>query len=150
MVEENDVLEMMARSEAVYLATARGGAPRLRALVNLRRPDRYPRTCDFCRNERFTCYFCTSSASGKVNDIRAGSPVAVYYSDPGQVRGVELRGTMEILTDPQIKRMLWQDEWNIYWTGGADDPDYVVLRLKPERADGWWGIAPFQLDVNQA
>jgi general stress protein 26 len=150
MIDKEAVLQMMTQSEAVYVATVRCGAPRVRALVNLRRPDRYPGACDFCRKEGFTSYFATSLASAKVSDIRADSSVAVYYSIPSQVRGIELRGHMEILTDPDIKRLLWQGEWRIYWRGGADDPDYVVLRLKPTHAAGWWGTEPFQLEVSGA
>lgn len=144
-----EVLEMMNEAEAVYLATVSGGAPRIRALVNLRRRDRYPSACEFCRKEGFTSYFSTSGASGKVRDIRVDSCVAVYYSNPRRTRGVELRGRMEILTDPALKRALWRDEWGIYWRG-ADDPDYVVLRLKPSDAAGWWGTAPFRLEMGGA
>jgi general stress protein 26 len=141
---------MMAQSEAVYLATVSGGAPRIRALVNLRRPDLYPSVCDFCRKERFTSYFCTSAASGKAGDIRESPSAAVYYSDPPRTRGVELRGTMEIVTDPAFKAVLWQEEWRIYWPGGPDDPDYVVLRFRPSAAAGWWGTMPFRLEVSGA
>jgi general stress protein 26 len=147
MIDQAAVLELMTQSEAVYLATVSGGAPRIRALVNLRRPDLYPGASDFCRREGFTSYFCTSSASGKANDLRESSSVAVYYSDPPQTRGVELRGTVEIVTDPVLKARLWQEVWRIYWAGGPDDADYVVLRLSPSGAAGWWGTAPFQLEL---
>lgn len=147
MNDKEAVLEMMNEAEAVYVATVRGGVPRLRALVNLRRRDRYPGACDFCRKEGFTSYFSTSAASGKVSDIRANSSVAVYYSSPSRTQGIELRGNMEILTDPGLKRVLWQQEWGIYWPTGAADPDYVVLRLKPVHAAGWWETAPFQLQM---
>lgn len=149
MADREAVLEMMSEAEAVYVATVSDGAPRVRALVNLRR-DRYPGACDFCRQEGFTSYFSTSMASGKVSDIRANSSVAVYYSTPSRTRGIELRGNMEILTDSGLKKALWQEEWRIYWPAGADDPDYVVLRLKPAHAAGWWGTAPFQLEMNDA
>jgi general stress protein 26 len=144
MIDRDAALEMMSEAEAVYLATVSDGAPRVRALVNLRRRDRS--SCDFCRREAFTSYFSTSAASGKVRDIRANSSVAVYYSNPDKTRGIELRGHMEIVSDQDLKKALWQDEWSIYWRG-ADDPDYVVLRLKPVHAAGWWGTAPFRLKL---
>jgi general stress protein 26 len=150
MIDKEAVLEMMNQAEAVDLATVSHGAPRVRALVNLRRRDRYPGSCDFCRGEGFTSYFATSMASGKVGDIRANPSVAVYYSDPDRFRGVELRGRMEILTDPGVKKALWQEEWHIHWPAGAGDPDYVVLRLHPAHAAGWWETAPFQLEMNGA
>ncbi len=148
MIDREAVLEVMNESEAVYLATVSEGSPRIRGLVNLRRRDRYPRSCEFCRKEGWTSYFTTSNASGKVSDIQANPSVAVYYSNPAQTRGVELRGRMEILTDPELKRALWHEEWGIYWRGGPEDPDYVVLRLKPVSAAGWWGTAPFRLEID--
>jgi general stress protein 26 len=150
MIDKQAVLEMMNEAEAVYLGTVSDGAPRVRALVNLRRRDMEPRACEFCRTEGFTSYFSTSLASAKVSEIRANSSAAVYYSNPTLTRGVELRGRVEILTDPAIRETLWQKEWSIYWPGGADDPDYVVLRLVPDHAAGWWGTAPFHLELNGA
>ncbi len=150
MPSKEAVLEMMNEAGAVYVATVSGGAPRVRALVNLRRRDLYPSACDFCRKQGFTSYFSTSLASGKVSDIRANSSVAVYYSDPARTRGIELRGHVEILTDPAIKKLLWQEEWRIYWRAGADDPDYAVLRLTPVHAAGWWGTVPFRMELDGA
>ena len=60
-----------------------------------------------------------------------------------------LSGRMEILTDQRLREILWNDGWRIYWSG-PDDPDYVILRLKPAEAFGWWGTRPFRLDVNES
>lgn len=147
MMDKGSVLQLMSEADAVYLATVGDAGPRVRALVNLRRQDLYPGSGDFCRSEGFTSYFSTSAASGKVAELRANPAVAVYYSDPRKTRGVELSGRMEILTDPELKKVLWQDVWRIYWQAGPDDPDYVVLRLRPTRAAGWWGSMPFTLQV---
>jgi general stress protein 26 len=149
MPEKGEVLEMMSRAQAMYLATIDGGAPRIRALVNLRRADRYPEPSRFCANAGFTCYFSTSRSSGKVGDILSDPSVSVYYSDPDATRGVELRGRAEMVEDREIKRALWQDEWRIYWAAGQDDPDYAILRLVPVCAVGWWGTEPFELEMEQ-
>jgi len=139
----------MDNSEAVYLATVSGGRPRIRALVNLRRSDLYPSASEFCRKEGFTVYFSSSITSGKAREVEANPWVAAYYCDPGKTHGVMLSGEIEILTDPDLKRTLWSDQWRIYWTGGAADPDYAVFRLKPVEATGWWGTTPFHFDVEQ-
>ena len=57
---------------------------------------------------------------------------------------------MEILADPDLKKALWQDEWRVYCRAGPHDPDCVVLRLQPVFAAGWWGTAPFQLEMGGA
>lgn len=149
MPDKREVLDMMTHAEAVYMATTSEGSPRIRALVNLRQPERYPEPSKFCAQAGFTSYFATSRASGKVRDILSNPAVSVYYSTPGTTRGVELRGRAELVDDTETRRAIWQDEWRIYWTNGLDDPDYVVLRLAPEFATGWWGTQPFQLEMNR-
>ncbi len=66
-------------------------------------------------------YLSASAASSKVREIRANPTVAVYYCDPGAVHGISLSGRMEILSDPELKRELWDDSWRIYWPAGPDD-----------------------------
>ncbi len=141
-----EALALMDRSAAVYLATLDGARPRIRAMVNLRRADRYPGPAAFCRGQEFTVYFGTSAASGKVREIRANPAVSVYYCEPEEFHGLTLSGEMEILDDAGLKETLWDDGWRVYWPAGAQDPDYVVLRLKAARAEGWRGAAPFHFD----
>jgi general stress protein 26 len=147
MIDRQSVLQLMNESEAVYLATVSGMGPRIRALVNLRRSDLYPGPSEFCRKDGFTVYFSTSKSSGKAREIRENPSVAAYYCDPRKVHGAMLSGQVEILTDPEVKRALWSDQWLIYWRGGVSDPDYVVLRLKPVEVTGWWGTVPFHFEV---
>ena len=147
MPNKESVLDMMNASDAVYLSTICDGEPRIRAMVNLRRIDLYPGTGEFCRQEGFTCYFDTSLSSSKVRSLASGSLAAAYYCVPSQIHGVEIRGTLEILDDPELKRILWQDQWRIYWPNGPSDPDYVVLRLTAREANGWWGSEPFWLEL---
>lgn len=145
MTDRNAVLELMEGAPVVYFATVEGVQPWVRALENLRRPDRYPGPSRFCRDEGFTCYFTTSVASGKVRDMRSNPRVAAYYCDPSRVHGVTVSGDAEVLADPELKAALWSDDWRVYWSG-PDDPDYVVVRVAPTAIRGWWGTSPFTLD----
>ncbi len=145
MVAREDVLALMSGADAVYLATVADGRPRVRALLNLRRADRYPGPSAFCRDAGFTCFVATSAASGKIRELRANPEVSFYYADPAQTHGVELRGRAEIETDPELKRSLWDESWRLFWSG-PEDPDYVVVRLRPAEVTGWWAMeAGFQL-----
>ncbi len=147
MMDRQAVLDLMDRSDAVYLATVDGAVPRIRAMVNLRRQDLYPGAAEFCRAAGFTAYFCTSAASGKVRELRANPAASVYYADPLQFHGVELSGRAEVLDDAKLKQTLWDDSWRIYWPAGAADPDCVIVRVVPSEASGWWGSQPFRLDL---
>ncbi len=140
-------LRLMDESAAVYLATVDGAAPRLRALWNLRRADRFPSAATFSRQQGLIAYLATPLGSGKVREIRENPAVSLYYSDEEHVCGVMLAGEAAILTDATLKRTLWHDSWSIYWPGGASDPDYCVLRVTPSKAVGWWGTSPFSFEV---
>lgn len=144
-IDREAVLEMMNEAEAVYLATIEGEVPRIRALVNLRRRDLYPGPSQFCRREGFTVYLSTSASTRKPHELRAHPLASVYYCNPRQFQGVTLTGPVEILTDPTLKETLWDESWRIYFPMGAADPDYVVLRLKPTEAEGWWSEKRFSL-----
>jgi len=40
-----------------------------------------------------------------------------------------LKGTMEVLTDPRTKEMIWHEGDTEYYPGGVADPDYCVLKF---------------------
>lgn len=143
-----ECLELMNTAEAVYLATVDAdGRPRIRAMCNLRREDRYPGTGRFCQSAPgFTVHLGTSLSCGKIADIRANANVAVYYCDPKMFRGLMLGGRMEVLTDPDLRRACWQEQWRVYYPAGPEDPEWVILRLAPETACGFRGTAMFAFD----
>jgi general stress protein 26 len=146
MMDKQSLLDLMNRAEAVYLATVDGVVPRIRALVNLRRQDLYPGPARRCQAEGFTVYLTTSAASEKVRELRVNPNASVYYCEPSQYHGLTLTGKVEILTDPELKKALWDEAWRVYWPDGAEAPDYVVLRLKPAQAAGWCGNNSFQVN----
>ena len=146
MTDKPQVLALMNASEAVYLATISEKGPRVRALVNLRRADHYPGPSRTARTDDFTVYLSTARSSDKIREIAADPRVSVYYSEPNNYHGVMLCGTAEILDDPALKVALWSEDRRIYWPSGAEDPDYVVVRLRPDEIRGWWGSKPFAID----
>ena len=85
-------------------------------------------------DEDLLVYLATNTSSRKVRQMQQNPAVAVYYCDPGTFRGVQLSGAVEMVSDSALKRRLWQDGWETYFPTGVDDPDYTVLRLRPESA----------------
>lgn len=145
MIDKQQVLDLMDTAEAVYLATVSPKGPRIRALVNLRRADRYPHPSKTARTDDFTVYMSTSRSSDKVREIAADSNVSVYYSEPKTFHGVMLCGTAEVVEDPAVKLALWSEDWRIYWADGPLNPDHVILRVRVSEVRGWWGSEPFVL-----
>lgn len=147
MPDKKDVLKLLDASEAVYLATISEKGPRIRALVNLRRADLFPGPSKIARADDFTVYLATSLASDKVKDIRQHPEVSLYYCDPKTFHGVTLNGKAEVLDDPELKKALWSWDWRVYWPRGADDPDYIVVRVKADEIRGWWSGSAFTLEA---
>jgi general stress protein 26 len=147
MADKAQILALMDAADAVYLATVGDKGPRIRALVNLRRGDLYPGPSKIARSGDFTVYLTTSLASEKVKNIQRHPEVSLYYCDPKTFHGVTLNGKAEILDDPELKKALWSWDWRVYWPRGASDPDFIVLRIKPDEISGWWSGRPFTLEA---
>ena len=147
MIDEGALLEIMDQADAVLLATVSGSAPRVRAMVNLRRKDLFPGPSACARDAGFDVYFCTSAASGKVRELRANPAAAAYFALPRLGRGVMISGVGEILESPDLKRALWDDSWRMYWPEGPSDPDCAVVKLAAATAAGWLGTEAFHLDL---
>jgi len=74
-------------------------------------------------------WFTTNTSSRRVAQYRANPNAAIYFCDKRYFRGVQLIGTMEVMTDAATKEMIWQDGDTMYYPGGVTDPDYCVLKF---------------------
>lgn len=130
-------LKLVEQAEAAYLTTIDdNGFPQTRAMLNLRRKVQYPGLVDFFEKRRndFLIYFTTNTSSSKIKQIKENPRVSVYYCKPDEWRGLMLGGEIEIITDREIKKALWQEGWEVYYPRGINDPDYAVLCLEPQVA----------------
>ena len=74
-------------------------------------------------------YFTTNMSSIRVSQYLRNDKACVYVCDSRFFRGVMLRGTMEVLTEPDSKGMSWPEGDTQYYSEGVTDPDYCVLRF---------------------
>jgi general stress protein 26 len=74
-------------------------------------------------------WFTTNTSSQRVAQYRVNPNACVYFFDKRFFRGVQLLGTMEVLTDSESKELIWRDGDIIYYPGGVTDPDYCVLKF---------------------
>ena len=142
-------LELMRASPAVYLTTLdSSGFPETRAMLNLRNRAVYPAlAAAFAEHdEDFLVYFTTNTSSSKAAQLRRDPRVAAYFCVPGEWRGLNLQGNIEIVEDPAVKTLLWQKDWMMYYPGGPGDEDYAILRLLPRTAKGYHQFARYSLD----
>lgn len=74
-------------------------------------------------------YFTTNTSSMRVAHYLQNNRSCIYFCDSRFFRGVMLKGTMEVLTDPESKEMIWQEGDTMYYKEGVTDPDYCVLKF---------------------
>lgn len=141
-------LELMRTADAAYLTTiGEDGRPYTRAMLNLRNEGQFPKQAKLCGNSGFSTLLSTNTSSRKVSHIKNNPHVSVYYCRPRQFHGLMLSGEMEVVSDPELRHALWEDGWERYYPAGKDDPDYTILHLRPQFAQGWFQGRHFYFDL---
>jgi len=74
--------------------------------------------------------FCASISTNKAKRIAKCNRGSVCVNSSEY--NISLIGTLEIITDPEIKKEMWYEVLQHHWSG-PDDPDYCVLRFNTER-----------------
>lgn len=84
-------------------------------------------------NEDFTLYTPTSKSTHKVEDIEANPNTHILIGYEGEGFGdafLEIEGKVSESSDVSVKAKIWNDQMK-NWFKGPDDPDMVVLVVKP-------------------
>ena len=83
-----------------------------------------------CKREGIkTFYWHTNSPSMRIKQYRENPKACVYFFDKRFFRGVMLKGKMEVLEDKKIKKEIWKDEFSVYYNGGMDGGDFIILKF---------------------
>ncbi|MHC4463511.1 MAG: pyridoxamine 5'-phosphate oxidase family protein [Planctomycetota bacterium] len=143
-------LELTEVVQEAYLSTVDGdGFPQTRVMGNLRNKEQ----CQIAEelfaghDEDFLIYMLTGHSSDKMQQIRANSKVSVYFCNSAEFHTLLLAGDVEEIDDPELKKQIWQDEWKIHWPGGPEDPEFILLKLLPEWAKGWYKEGAFEFKL---
>lgn len=92
-------------------------------------------------------WFTTNTSSMRAAQYLENSNACVYFYDKRFFRGVQLIGTMEVLTDAETKEMIWRDGDTIYYPGGVTDPDYCVLKFMARKGRYYADFKKFDFDI---
>ena len=76
-----------------------------------------------------TFYWHTNSPSMRIGQYRNNPKACIYFCDKRFFRGVMLTGAMEVIDDKDIKKEIWKDEFSMYYQGGVDGGDFVLIRF---------------------
>ena len=74
--------------------------------------------------------FCTGLGSDKANRIKRCNRASVCFNSDEY--NITLVGTMDIITDPDVKNEMWYGGLSNHFSG-PQAPNYCVLRFKTER-----------------
>ncbi len=84
-------------------------------------------------------WFLTDRRSGKVGEVMVNPHVLLNYADPGAHRFVSVWGTASVHEDHDKAKELWTAFAQGWFPEGPRDPNLVLIRVRPERAEYWDG-----------
>jgi len=79
-----------------------------------------------------TIYWHTNSPSMRIKQYRNNPKACIYFYDKRFFRGVMLKGIMEVVDDIEVKKEIWKDEFSMYYQGGMDGGDFIILKFTAE------------------
>jgi len=105
-------------SNAIIASIDEASFPNLKAMLK-------PREHDGLR----TFYFTTNTSSRRVKHYLKNRKASIYFYDSRLFQGIMLKGEMEVLQDQPTKDWIWRDGDEVYYSKGATDEDYCVLKF---------------------
>lgn len=82
-----------------------------------------------------TLWFATDRHSGKMNELAQDGHVVVTMQS--RTKFVSLSGTAAPVEDRERISRLWKTEWKVWFPGGKDDPNIVLLRVAGRSGEYW-------------
>ncbi len=80
-------------------------------------------------------WFVAHKSSPKITQIDKNSNVCIVSFNEDTFRDIRLFGRIEVLTDMETKKSVWNDELEPYFPGGINDPELTVLKFISERLE---------------
>lgn len=79
-------------------------------------------------------YFSTNLSALRTQQYLKNSKACIYFFRKGLISytGVMLRGTMEVVTEQEVKNLLWRKGDTRFYKYGVTDPNYCVLKFTAE------------------
>lgn len=82
-----------------------------------------------------TVWFATGTNTEKTKHFQKNNKAGICFF-AGE-NSVFETGIVEILTDMDTKKALWQDWFIAHFPQGPEDPEYCILKFKGEKATLW-------------
>ena len=82
-------------------------------------------------------WFFTKRDSKKVAELTECGDVLVTFSEPKTGVFVTVAGHAEMIDERSRVEALWSEVYRIWFRGGAQDDNFVLLGVEPQRAEYW-------------
>jgi len=116
------ILQMLDKEMFVSFATfGTDGYPDVRVLVVT------------AKDGADTIWFATETSSRKIAQLQKNPKATIYGYDMEAMTEFRLFGTVELLSDPESRRKVWQDDFTQHWPDGVDSPNMIVLKFNTDR-----------------
>ncbi len=80
-------------------------------------------------------WYATGTQSRKVVEIDKNPAASVFFYRPTDHSGVSAMGKAEIVRDDETRKKMWQDKWSAFWSEGATDSRYCLVKVTPEKIE---------------
>jgi general stress protein 26 len=80
-------------------------------------------------------YFVTDARSPKASEIEAHPEVLVTFQSSSEF--ATLYGSASIVRDRILIDRLWSEAWRVWFPGGKDDPNLVLISVAPKSGEYW-------------
>lgn len=131
------IIEVIDANKVGTLATVKGSRPHSRYMTFF--------------NENLTLYTPTNKETHKAEEVEENPNVHILLGYQGEGLNdefVEISGQVTIRDDQDLKEKLWNERMD-KWLDGPNDPEYIVLEIKPDhiRLMNSEGNPPLDLDL---
>lgn len=93
--------------------------------------------------DAWSVWFMTRRTSRKAIEIGRTGHLTVIFQHDTEEAYVTLIGRAAVVTDRAAIRARWQQRWNLFFPGGAEDENVAFLRTETERIELWaHGVSP--------
>ncbi|AJS60997.1 pyridoxamine 5'-phosphate oxidase family protein [Paenibacillus sp. IHBB 10380] len=117
---EQEIVKALDHNKICSFATIEGNKPKQRYMVLF--------------NEGLSLHLATNRQTHKVEELEENPHVSllVGYEIGGSKDVIEIEGICSICTDESLREKVWSPELEKWFTG-PNDPNYVILDIKPTR-----------------
>lgn len=115
------MLEIIRACESVHLCSFDGEYPDVRHVANAMNRDA----------DNLTLYFMTSHNTPKAAQLTQNPHCCLYYFNPENRHALRLFGEIKFVTDMNMRRKFWRDEYKKFGYRGPDDNDFVLMQFIP-------------------